>query len=249
MFEVCDAESFKTRDVDQFSAIMVIFTDPKNGQSLLEMVTGRSSNIIAVCQRGQQQQISNLLNRFSKTHHLRLIYHLTVMSDHQDVHRLLRYLYTLSNEIDSEYDTEVGPRKVRKRRKSYKKRETPAAVNRWVIWSISLTVGVGIGYCISCLLSSTMSVRGNTLTLHSSDEIALIEEAPISPHETVLENYFRQLVLAFKKAVKQVSQSFKQCLHGHSLPVLWMQRIGKDWMSEASDTTLPGVTALDLVLI
>ncbi|CUS24747.1 LAQU0S19e00716g1_1 [Lachancea quebecensis] len=247
MFEVRDISHLSPREMGKYSAVMIIFSEPKEGKALLEKVAARNNNIIAVCQRGQQQQISSLLNRFSKSNQIRLVYHLTVMSDHQDVHRLLRYLYTLSIEVDSGYETEIGSRKTRKRRKSSKKRSPQVTVNRWVIWSISLTVGVGLGYCISCLLSSTSSTL--SVTLHSGDEAAIMEDIHNPPHESPFDSYLRQLLLAVKKAVKQVNSSFKQYLNGQSLPVLWMQRMGKEWLSEASDPTLPGVTALDLVLV
>lgn len=247
MFEVRDVGHLSPREMNKYSAVMVIFGEPKEGKELLEKVAAHNSNIIAVCQRGQQQQISNILNRYSRSNEIRLVYHLTVMSDHQDVHRLLRYLNTLSTEVDSGYETEVGSRKIRKRRKSSKKRSPQITVNRWVIWSISLTVGVGLGYCISCLLSSTSSTL--SVTLRSGDEVTIMEDIHNSPHESPFDNYLRHLLLAVKRAVKQVNSSFKQYLSGQSLPVLWMQRIGKEWLSEASDPTLPGVTALDLVLV
>ncbi|SCU93470.1 LAME_0F03906g1_1 [Lachancea meyersii CBS 8951] len=249
LFDVCDAESLDSRRINQYSAVMIIFTEPKHEPPLLEKVASQNNNIIAVCQRGQQQQISGLLGRFSSSHELRLIYHLTVISDHQDVHRLLRYLHSLSSEVDSGYETEAGSRKIRKRRKSQKKRPNNGSLNRWVMWSISLTVGVGIGYCLSCVLSSAVSIRSGALAIASANDGTGLDEVPVSSQEHTLDNYIRQLVLAFKKAVKQVNLSCKQYLNGQSLLVLWMQRMGKEWMSEDSDSTLPGVAALDLVLV
>ncbi|CEP63877.1 mitophagy protein ATG32 LALA0_S09e04500g [Lachancea lanzarotensis] len=249
LFDFCESDSLDSHELNQYSAVMIIFTEPKNEPPLLEKVASQNNNIIAVCQRGQQQQISGLLSGYSRSYDLRLIYHLTVMSDHQDVHRLLRYLHSLSSDADSGYETEMGSRKIRKRRKSQKKKSTNVSVNRWVVWSLSLTLGVGIGYCISCVLSSAVSIRGGKLSIVSPGETSGLDDIPVSSHEHSFENYIRQLVLACKKAVKQVNVSVKQYMNGHSLLVLWMQRMGKEWMSEDPESSLPGVAALDLVLM
>ncbi|SCU89546.1 LAFA_0E18954g1_1 [Lachancea sp. 'fantastica'] len=249
LFDFCDANSLDSRELNQYSAVMIIFTEPKNETTLLEKVASQNINIIAVCQRGQQQQISGLLSGYSRSYDLRLIYHLTVMSDHQDVHRLLRYLHSLSSDADSGYETEVGSRKIRKRRRSQKRKSSNFNVNRWIMWSISLTVGVGIGYSISCVLSSTISFRDGTLSLASASDASGLEDVSVASHEHTFENYVRQLVLACKRAVKQLNVSVKQYMNGHSLLVLWMQRMGKEWMSEDPDSSLPGVAALDLVLM
>ncbi|SCW02188.1 LAFE_0F00914g1_1 [Lachancea fermentati] len=246
LFEVGDLDRLEDEKVSHYSAIMVIFNDVRSAPNLMEKVMDYDKAVVAVCQRGQQQQISHMLQKTARAKSLRIIYHLTVMSDHQDVHKMLKYLHSLSTEVDSGYETEVASSKVRKRKKSHKKKDS--GLSRWVLWSISLTVGVGIGYCISCVLSSTMGTPA-TVSLHSTDEYKLIEDVPNTSSENAFDHYLNHAVYLFRKAIKQVNQAIKQMLNSQVSSMAWMQRMGKEWISEDSDRPVAGMAALDLVLI
>ncbi|SCV02594.1 LAMI_0H00936g1_1 [Lachancea mirantina] len=247
MFEVGDYEHLENANLRNYSAVMIVFQDVQTAPALLENVTHFNRNVIPVCQRGQQHQIASILKAHARKNRIRQIHALIVMSDHREVHDLLKHLHSLSREADSGYETEVGSTAVSKRKKSYRKRSTPH-LSPWIFWSISLTVGVGIGYCMSCIFSSSRSSGEGSLV--SVDEFTCTDDHHFSRSpDGALEKYWRKLVYMMKAALRNVSMSLKEAINAQLPVVTWMHRISKEWLPDDLDGTVPGVASLDLVLI
>lgn len=248
MFDVGDFESISTPEVSHYTAVMIIFQDTKEVSFILDSLVTKLDGkaIIPICQRGQKQQLASSLEPFVKAKKIRLMFQPTVMSNHQEIHKLLRYLHRLSTEIDSGYETDETHLKVRKRKKTHKKKSKGTS-NRWVIWGLSLTVGVGIGCCISFILSSYSS--GVQIPHASRDDVVLVEEVPTLPDNAEGNGPIGQVITLLRRTVKQFNLVLKQFIYEQVGSLSWIQRVGKELISEDSDSTVGRVAALDLVLL
>ncbi|GAV55644.1 hypothetical protein ZYGR_0AY00360 [Zygosaccharomyces rouxii] len=243
-----DPEEFK-----QYTGILVVFQELKEMVSLLNRVCQCNPNrpVIPVCQSGQRQQVRNLLESLLKNRLVSLLYPPVVINDQSDLSGMFRFLQELSKTVsdNSDMDAEESnngakrlKRSIQRKKKKFidtsaeksgrphKKRHSNDKVNRWVFWGVSLTLGVGVGYCISHFVSSTwVSLTTNPLgpvDPRSVDKDLLVfdrQEVKLGDMDMDSDHPFGHALFLFKQALKQWNLAVKQFLGRH---LSCMERIG-----------------------
>lgn len=261
-----------------YTGILVVFQELKEMVSLLNRICQCNPNrpVIPVCQTGQRQQVRNLLESLLKNRLVSLLYPPVVASNQPDLLGMFRFLQELSKTVsdNSDMDAEESDgnskrlkRSVQRKKKklfessteknsrSRKKNTGNEKVNRWIFWGVSLTLGVGFGYCISHFLSSTWislttkplgpvdpHAVGNDLLVFDKQEVKFGEMDMDS------ENPFGHAFFLFKQALRQWNLAVKQFLNRH---LSLMERIGTtnclDWPT--SDEQTNRVLALGYVML
>lgn len=224
-----------------FTGILVIFQELKEMVSLLNRVCQCTPTrpIIPICQTGQRQQVKNVLGSLLKSKLISLLYPPVVISNHSDLSNMFRFLQDLSKTIsdnsDNDDDESVGDdtrmKKSYQRKKKRatsneksrpRKRTREERINRWILWGISLTVGVGVGYCMSYFVSSTwISVTTKSIdpldSCTSNDNLLIFEDSSFNmgEFESDVDNPFTQAVSIFKQTLKQWNWAIKQFFNRH----------------------------------
>ncbi|QLL34850.1 hypothetical protein HG536_0H02250 [Torulaspora globosa] len=255
----------------QFTGILIVFRELKEMVSLLNRVCQCTPTrpIIPVCQTGQHQQVRNVLESLLKNKLISLLYPPVVISNHSDLNNMFRFLQDLSRTISDNSDDEDEECEVTKQaKKSYqrKKKKLPShdkskprrrkdrdeRVSKWVLWGISLTVGVGVGYCMSYFASSalvSMNVKSMPSIDGGGDNLVVFEHSSLSigEYDHDLENPFAHALYLFKQTLKQWNSMIKQFISKHLHFVEQMSfNNHKDW---SVDDNSNRILALGYILL
>ncbi|AQZ13951.1 ATG32 (YIL146C) [Zygosaccharomyces parabailii] len=227
----------------QYTGILVIFQELKEMVSLLNRVCqcNPSRPIIPVCQPGQRQQVRNLLESLLKNRLISLLYPPVVANNQSDLLSMFRFLQELSQTLSDnsgtdDDDSDGEDRKFRRysqrkkkkfleaseRTRPRKKRERRDKVHRWVLWGISLTLGVGVGYYVSHFVSSAwVSLTTGALgpvdprSVNKGMFIFGGQEVKVGDLDMDSENPFGHAMFLFKQALKQCNWAVKHFLSRH----------------------------------
>lgn len=258
----------------QYTGILIVFQELKEMVSLLNRVCQCTPTrpVIPVCQTGQHQQVRNVLESLLKSKLITLLYPPVVISNHSDLNNMYRFLQDLSKTIsdnsgeedDDEEDRELVDKKMKKshqrkkkRASSYDKSSKPrkrkykgTRINKWIVWGVSLTVGVGVGYCMSYFVSSgliPLSVKSIASIdgYHPNDNVAVFDDSSLgmSEYERDIDNPFAHALYLFKQTLKQWNWAVKQFLVKH-LPLV--EPFSPEWSSEENSNR---VLALGYILL
>ncbi|QLQ81967.1 hypothetical protein HG537_0G02210 [Torulaspora globosa] len=257
----------------QFTGILIVFRELKEMVSLLNRVCQCTPPrpIIPVCQTGQHQQVRNVLESLLKNKLISLLYPPVVISNHSDLNNMFRFLQDLSRTISDNSDDEEEDCEITKQvKKSYqrKKKKLPShdkskprrrkdrdeRLSKWILWGISLTVGVGVGYCMSYFASSawiSMNVKSMPSIDGSGtgDNLVVFEHSPLSigEYDQDLENPFAHALYLFKQTLKQWNSMIKQFISKHLHFVEPMSLYNhKDW---SIDDNSNRILALGYILL
>ncbi|CAR29352.1 hypothetical protein ZYGR_0AD00320 [Zygosaccharomyces rouxii] len=276
MFEL--PRSHDPAEFKQYTGILVVFQELKEMVSLLNRVCQCNPNrpVIPVCQSGQRQQVRNLLESLLKNRLVSLLYPPVVVNNQPDLLGMFRFLQELSKTVSDNSDMDAeepnnGSKRLkrslqRKKKKfietsaerngrPHKKRHNNEKVNRWVLWGVSLTLGVGVGYCISHLVSSTwISLTTNPLGPVDPESVSKDlfvfdrQELKLGEMDMDSDHPFGHALFLFKQALKQWNLAVKQFLGRH---LSCMERIGPanclEWPT--SDEHTNRVLALGYVML
>lgn len=259
-----------------YTGILVIFQELKEMVSLLNRVCqcNPSRPIIPICQPGQRQQVRNLLESLLKNRLVSLLYPPVVANNQSDLLSMFRFLQELSKTLSDNSDTDddesdnnnrksrrYSQRKKKKileaseRTRPRKKRERRDKVHRWVLWGVSLTLGVGVGYYVSHFVSSAwISLTTGALgpvDPHSVNKNLLVfggQEIKLGDLDVDSDNPFGHALFLFKQALKQWNWAVKQFLSRH---LSCVEQLGStnclEWSS--SDDHANKVLALGCVML
>lgn len=265
LFEVSRFQN--TSDFKQFTGVLVVFQELKEMISLLSRICHSSPvrPIIPICQTGQRQQVKNVLNSMSKSKLISLLYPPVVASNHSDLNKMYKFLHDLSKSLsdnsENEYDESDIQEQEAKKSFSRKRKKLSSTgkhnkdgkdigkgekMNRWVVWGISLTVGVGIGYFMSYFVSSAwISVTTKSLSHmeHCVDgkNFVVFEDASLelSDHHSDTDYSFSHVLGIFKETVKQWNGAFKQFLNKQISIVEELTHFNRDdWNEENANRVL-----------
>lgn len=242
----------------QFTGILIIFRELKEMVSLLNRVCqcAPTRPVIPVCQTGQHQQVRNVLESLLKSKLISLLYPPVVISNHSDLNNMFRFLQDLSrtlsdnsDEDDEEYEVDKRAKKPVQRKKKKptpcdksrprKRKQRDERLSKWILWGISLTVGVGVGYCMSYFASSaliSMNIKSiPTIDGHASDNLAVFEDSSLSigDYEPDLDNPFAHALYLFKQTLRQWNSVIKQFItkYLHFVEPLGSNN-NKDWTAD-----------------
>lgn len=259
MFEVGKINNITKEDAEKFTAYMIIFSDPKKVRSTLETIWRKYGRftLIPICQKGQKQSVTDSVKKFANANKIKLMSYPVVLSDHYEIHGLLRHLHSLYMEVDSDYETDI-PKK--SKHKKIKKKHATYFSRKWWFWTVSIALGVGIGCCVTLLfgnyeihshqdLSVDLShidhdTKGLIDVVEGTTPAVMDEKPPNSIPE-----FFGQIVKLIKDTAKQFNTAVKQFILSHMLSSNWVQSIGKDLLHPDTQSTVTKVTALDLVML
>lgn len=227
----------------QYTGILVVFQELKEMVSLLNRVCQCNPNrpVIPVCQSGQRHQVRNLLDSLLKNQLISLLYPPVVINNQSDLLGMFRFLQELSKTVsdNSDQDAEESysgskrlKRSIQRRKKkfvdasseregrSHKERANGDKVNRWVIWGVSLTLGVGVGYCISHFISSTwISLTTNPLGPVDprvvNKDLLTFDGPEVELGDMDSDHPFGHALFLFKQALKQWNLAVKLFLSRH----------------------------------
>lgn len=232
-------------ELKQFTGILIVFQELKEMVSLLNRVCQCASTrpVIPVCQTGQHQQVRIVLESLLKSKLISLLYPPVVISNHSDLNNMYRFLLDLSKTIsdnseDEEDEEEREPvdkklkkshQRKKKRMSSHDKTDKPrkrrskdTRLNKWVVWGISLTVGVGVGYCMSYFASSGLiSMSAKSIAsidgCRPNNNVVVFDDSSLhmGEYEHDLENPFARALLLFKQTLKQWNWAIKQFIAKH----------------------------------
>lgn len=265
MFEVSHFQD--PSDFKQFTGILVVFQELKEMVSLLSRICHSSASrpIIPVCQTGQLQQVKNLLSSMTKSKLISLLYPPVVVSNHLDLNGMYKFLQDLSKTLsdNSDYDDDESdaqneiPRKSSSRKKRRlnatgkhhkgdKEVEKSERLNKWVIWGISLTVGVGIGYFMSYCVSSTwISVTGKSISpinnCATADNLLVFEDSSLElgDHRSDADYPFSHVLGIFKQTLKHWNGVIKQFFNRNLSLVEELNYFNRnDWTEENTNRIL-----------
>lgn len=257
----------------QFTGILIVFRELKEMVSLLNRVCQCTPTrpVIPVCQTGQHQQVRNVLESLLKSKLISLLYPPVVISNHSDLNNMFKFLQDLSRTIsdnsddedeDCELDKQVKKSYLRKKKKTTsvdrskprRKKNRDERLSKWVLWGISLTVGVGVGYCVSYFASSAL-ISMNIKTIPSidggatGDNLVVFEDSSLSigDYDHELENPFAHALYLFKHTLKQWNSVIKQFItkHLHLVETLSTSN-NKEWPVEDNSNR---ILALGYVLL
>lgn len=256
----------------QFTGILIVFRELKEMVSLLNRVCQCTPTrpIIPVCQTGQHQQVRNVLESLLKNKLISLLYPPVVISNHSDLNNMFRFLQDLSRTISDNSDDEDEECDVTKQvKKSYqrkrkkllshdkskprRRKDRDERLSKWILWGLSLTVGVGVGYCMSYFASSalvSMSVKSMPSIDGSgtSDNLVVFEHSSlnIGEYDHDLENPFAHALYLFKQTLKQWNSMIKQFISKHLHFVESVSLNHKDWSVEDNSNR---ILALGYILL
>lgn len=254
----------------KFTGILLVFQELKEMVSLLNRVCqcAPTRPIIPVCQTGQHQQVRNVLDSLLKSKLISLLYPPVVISNHSDLNNMFRFLQDLSKTISDNSDDEaeesdVADNRLKKsylrkkkragnynRNKPRRRRTKNEKFNKWILWGISLTVGVGVGYCMSYFASSAL-ISMNAKNIASIDGcpssgLVVFDDPSLTmgDYENDIENPFAHALYLFKQTIRQWNWAVKQFLSKHLRLVEHL--ISQDW---ASDENSNRALALGYILL
>lgn len=230
LFKITDLNEAKEQD----GIIMIIFDNMASVPQILNELSVYRKSILPICQKGQRQHLTSLLEPYVKTNKIKLLSHPIVMSNHQEVHKLLKYLHFMKKELESDYETDSSFHAFKKRKKITKRRVPVVNIfSSWVFWSISISIGVGIG-CMSLFITSKSALKATS--------IAPVKEAHLITDES--DNSLHHAFKLIKFTLKQFNQ-FVKCFINSQLDYYnWFQKIGDDSMFDNSR-----IIALDFFII
>lgn len=261
----------------QFTGILIVFQELKEMVSLLNRVCqcAPTRPVIPVCQTGQHQQVRNVLESLLKSKLISLLYPPVVISNHSDLNNMYRFLLDLSKTIsdnseddEDEEERELLDKKIKKshqrkkkRAGSYDKTDKPrkrrskdTKINKWIVWGISLTVGVGVGYCMSYFASSGLiSMSAKSIAsingCRPNDNVVVFDDSSLGmgEYDHDLENPFAHALYLLKQTLKQWNWAMKQFLMKHlHLPESSSSTNYKEWGAEDNSNR---VLALGYILL
>ncbi|CDO91690.1 unnamed protein product [Kluyveromyces dobzhanskii CBS 2104] len=259
MFDTGKLNEVSKEEAQKYTAFMIIFSDSKKVNSILNKMWKKYGGftLIPICQKGQKQSVTERVKRFNNSDKIKLMSYPVVISDHYEIHGLLRHLHSLYVEVDSDYETDVPKRT--KPRKSTRKKQIPHFTQRWWFWPISIAIGVGIGCCVTLYFG-----RFETSVYHSMTDLRETTDNDVSVFADILErnspitldekspqsipDFLSQVCRLVKDTAIQFNELFKQYLSTHLMTSAWVQSIGKESIQPDSQNTISKITALDLVM-
>ncbi|QEU58770.1 Atg32 [Kluyveromyces lactis] len=259
MFDVGKINEVSKEEALKYTAFMIIFSDSKKVNTILNRMWKKYGDftLIPICQKGQKQSVTEKVKTFANSNKIKLMSYPVVISDHYEIHGLLRHLHSLYVEVDSDYETDV-PKKT-KPRKGAKKKPAPHLAKRWWFWPISIALGVGIGCCVTFYFGKfeTFSYNSSVGVIQTADkEIDAIVDVIEGNSPSILEesppqsisDFLGQVCKLIKDTAIQFNELLKQFLSAHLMTSAWIKSIGKEFMQPDSQSTISKVTALDLVM-
>lgn len=146
MFDCNNFKALSSKEIAQdYYVIMVVFHDISTASSLLDNICSKSAelSVIPICKKGQKHKLSAILRNYTHSKRIHLFCEPISMSNHHEKLRLLKILYQIYNDSDSHTE----PFKLSKR-----STPLPVCIKDWLVWSFSISIGIGIGCCISLIL-------------------------------------------------------------------------------------------------
>ncbi|AET39104.1 mitophagy protein ATG32 Ecym_4021 [Eremothecium cymbalariae DBVPG len=250
MFEICSLSVLRDKDVDEkYSTIMVIFHDMGLAPELLDRICNKvvRPRIIPICQKGQKQHLSSLLKQYVSGNRIKLFCNPIVMSNHHEKHRLLKHLHQLSSGSDSGYETEVTVEPVKKLPRKAKKRPSkPSTFRDWVVWTASITIGIGIGCCVSLMVSTRYA-----FLVPRQLAVDDITSSPLSPEGTdkSSHNLFLHAYSLCKTSLKKLASSLRPFFSDRLESCTWIHTLGIELSYDDSLISMGRIMPLDFIML
>ncbi|AMD23005.1 HHR236Wp [Eremothecium sinecaudum] len=246
MFEIGSLSKLTKQEITRrYFAVVIIFDDLSLAIDLLDKLCEKTVHptVIPICQKGQRHNLSSVLKKYTATNRINLFCHPVTMSNHHEKHRMLKTLYQIYNDSESECDTIESIKN-----HSRKSKKRIGSVKYWALWTTSVTIGVGIGCCISLLLTSKYILLSPRLVQMNS--LRTISMTPTQPPEKPSHNMIHYFYYLCKTTITNLNYTLKHMLmEKFDSSRTWIQTLGVEFSCDNSILELNKMMPLDFITL